>query len=80
MQVKIFFGSAIAHLNGKDMQLTLPEGATVADVYDYLQHERPLLFSRLVAAQTFVNGVRALPTLPLSDGAEIWFISHFIGG
>lgn len=80
IHVEFHFGTAIAHLQGKTIKADLEEGAKVRDAVAYLRKEHPLIATRLVAAQAFINAHRVTLDTQLHDGDEIWFISHIIGG
>lgn len=62
------------------LTVTLSEGATIADLLDYLRATYPVLGPKLEAAVPTVAGRHVSPTAPLAAGQEVAFLLPVAGG
>ncbi|MGH7873383.1 MAG: MoaD/ThiS family protein, partial [Candidatus Binatia bacterium] len=84
------FGAARLFAKTKEIPLSLPKGATLAQVYSALADKLPVLINRVIAAdgRSLVSGyacnvngldfVRA-PTAPVNSGDKIFILSADAG-
>jgi len=79
MIVKVKFAATVADIRG-NMEITLPDEATLADLLEYFRTHRPLLADRIKVAYPISKGRTIMKTEPLSDGQEIVFMSALAGG
>ncbi len=81
MEVRIRFGTGIARsAPAPVIALQLPEGATVADVYDRLAAQDPRLADALRSALPIIGGVHADRGHELSPGDEVALLAPISGG
>ena len=81
MEVRIRLGSGIARLTAAPMlTLELPEGATVADLYDHLAGSHPELGLALRSALPVVHGSHVERQRSLAHGEEVALLSPVAGG
>jgi molybdopterin converting factor small subunit len=81
MIVRIRLGSSLARLAPAPMlSLELPDGATVADLYDRLAGTAPELTPALAAALPLVEGEHIERGHRLAHGQEIALLTPVAGG
>jgi molybdopterin converting factor small subunit len=81
MEVRIRLGTRIAPLAPAPvLTLELPDGATVADLYDRLAGQYPDLAPALGGALPIVQGVHVERGQALAHGAEVALITPVSGG
>jgi molybdopterin converting factor small subunit len=81
MIVHVRLSAALAQVAGVPrVALTLPEGATVADLLAELRQQYPLLESRLATALPFVGGSHAAAADEVTDRAEVALLLPAAGG
>ena len=81
MQVRVLYFALIRERAGERQQeLTLPEGATVADLMAHLSERHPDLAEPLETAVIAVNKQFAFPQEPLKEGDEIAIFPPVSGG
>ena len=81
MQIRVqLHGLLTAGLDDPDqpLELTLPEGTDVADVFEALHERSPMIDAR--ACLALVNGVKVPLDWPLHDGDEVGLYHLFSGG
>lgn len=62
------------------LQVSLAEGATVADLVATLTDRHPELQQQLHAAVPMLGGVHATPQTPLTPGREVALLTPIAGG
>lgn len=67
-------------LERKSETISLPEGATVGDLYAYLAGQDDTAASILNQTRPFINGHQADRDAPLREGAEVIFMRPIAGG
>jgi molybdopterin converting factor small subunit len=81
VQVRIRLGSGIARLAPSPMlTLELPEGATVAELYDSLGASHPELAPALRSTLAVVGGSQVERRRPLRHGEEVALLLPVAGG
>ena len=81
MEVRIRLGSAIARLApAPSMSLELPDGATVADLYERLADRHPELAPALRSALPLVAGAHVERDRELAHGDEVALLTPVAGG
>jgi sulfur carrier protein ThiS len=81
MQVTANFHGIIGDMVGRKQQaVTLPDGATIADLRAELDRNGERAAAVLKQARTFLNGHLAPKETVLVDGAEITFMRPIGGG
>jgi molybdopterin converting factor small subunit len=81
VKVRIRLGSAIARLApAPTLSIELPEGATVADLYEQLGVEHPEIAPTLGSALALVEGAHVQRGRPLSNGDEVALLTPVSGG
>ena len=67
-------------LERKSEHVTLPDGATVADLIQHLTADDDTAASVLKQTRPFINGQQAERASALQDGAEVIFMRPIAGG
>lgn len=81
MQIPVRLSAALAQVSGTPrLQVTVSDGATVADVIAALTALHPGLASRLQRAVAMVGGRHAALADPVNDGEEVAFLLPVSGG
>ena len=81
MQIPVRLSAALAQISGTPrLQVTVSDGATVADVIEALTALHPGLASRLQRAVPMVGGRHAAPEDRINDGEEVAFLLPVAGG
>ena len=81
MQIPVRLSAALAQISGTPrLQVTVSDGATVADVIEALTALHPGLASRLQRAVPMVGGRHAAPEDQVNDGEEVAFLLPVAGG
>ncbi len=81
MQVTVKYQGIITDmLQRKSHQITLPDGATVADLLATLTTDDDRAQSILKQTRAFIDGKQADRAAPLADGAEVIFMRPIAGG
>jgi molybdopterin converting factor small subunit len=81
MIVRIRLGSSLARFAPAPLlKLELPDGATVADLYDCLSTRTPELAPALASALPVLGGVHVERSRTLSPGEEIALLTPVAGG
>jgi len=81
MQIPVRLSAALAQISGTPrLQVTVSDGATVADVIEALTALHPDLASRLQRAVPMVAGRHADPGDQVNDGEEVAFLLPVAGG
>ncbi|MGI9253643.1 MAG: MoaD/ThiS family protein [Thermomicrobiales bacterium] len=81
MQVIVNYQGIIGDMIGrKQQEVTLPEGATVADLRAELDRQGERAAAVLKQARPFVNGHLVVRETELADGANVTFMRPIGGG
>jgi molybdopterin converting factor small subunit len=81
MIVRIRLGSSLARFAPAPLlKLELPDGATVADLYDCLSARTPELAPALASALPVLGGTHVERSRTLSPGEEIALLTPVAGG
>lgn len=81
MIVRIRLGSSLARFAPAPLlQLELPDGATIEDLYDCLSTRTPELAPALASALPVLGGVHVERSRTLSPGEEIALLTPVAGG
>jgi molybdopterin synthase catalytic subunit/molybdopterin synthase sulfur carrier subunit len=81
MIVRIRLGSSLARLAPAPvLKVELPDGATVAELYDDLATRTPELGPALASALALLEGEHVEPGRPLANGQEIALLTPVAGG
>src|SRR5512142_232163 len=81
MQIKVLFFGVLKDLAGRrDDTVTLPDGATVADVLAYYAQQYPRLRTYLPAVATAVNEVYSARSAGLRHGDQVGLLPPVSGG
>ena len=81
MEMTVRYQGIIADMLGrKTQQVTLPDDATVADLFEVITAGDDTAKAILKQTRAFINGQQAERTAPLSDGAEVIFMRPIAGG
>jgi molybdopterin converting factor small subunit len=81
LEVRIRLGSSLARFApGPMLRLELPNGATVADLYDRLADGTPELGQALSSALPVIDGEHVERDRPLSHGQEVALLTPVAGG
>ena len=81
MQIRVLFFGMLKDLVGRsDELISLPEGATVADLLAHYESKAPRLKSYLPSVALSVNQEYASPEAPLSDMDEVGLLPPVSGG
>lgn len=81
MQIKIRLGPGLAqHASSPRLRATLAEGATVADVVEFLGNHYPALEQPLTRAVPIVSGRHVTLSETLQDGQEVSLLFPIAGG
>lgn len=81
MKVRIRLGSAIARLApSPTMSIELPDGATVADLYERLGATHPEIAPALGSALALVGGAHVQRGQALANGDEVALLTPVSGG
>lgn len=81
MIVTVRYQGIIADMLGrKSEQVTLPDGATIGDLFARLTDDDDTAQNVLKQTRAFIDGKQADRTAPLSDGAEVIFMRPIAGG
>jgi molybdopterin converting factor small subunit len=67
-------------LERKTEQVTLPEGATVEDLFQHLTGDDDTVAAILKQTRPFINGQQADRSSALENGAEVLFMRPIAGG
>lgn len=79
MKVYVKFGASVAEPRSK-MEVSLENGATVADLIRHIQETKPAFGRRLDGTLVIANGRNLVPSEKLKEGQEIMFVSALAGG
>jgi molybdopterin converting factor small subunit len=82
MQIPVRLGSGLSQYNSGSprLQLSLPEGATVAQLIDQLAENYPAMRERLGSAVAVIAGRHASPTETLAASEEVALLIPISGG
>ncbi|MGA2924866.1 MAG: MoaD/ThiS family protein [Solirubrobacteraceae bacterium] len=81
MEVRIRLGSAIAQLAPAPvLSVELPDGATIADLYDCLAANNPELGTALRSALPVIGGAHVQRGATLAHGDEVALLTPVSGG
>lgn len=81
MQIQTRLSGELAQQVGMArLSVTLPDGATVADLLDWLRQQYPTTTARLETAVPIIAGRHVSPTEPLADGQEVALLLPIAGG
>lgn len=81
MRVKVLlFASLRAIVGGRQVEIELPDGATVGALYEHLAAANPALTERRAHIMIAVNGERQGDDHVLTDGAEVALLPPVSGG
>ena len=81
MTITVKFQGIIADMLGsRTAQVTVPDGATVADLYALLAEKSVSASSILKQTRPFIDGQQADRATQLSDGVEVIFMRPIAGG
>lgn len=81
MTVTVKYQGIIADmLARKSEHVTLPEGATIADLLTALTNEDDHTEAILKQTRAFIDGKQADRAAPLTEGAEVIFMRPIAGG
>jgi molybdopterin synthase sulfur carrier subunit len=81
MQISVRLSSGLSQYTGSSrLQVTLPEGGTVADLLDSLRHEHPALRQHLDVSVAVISGRHVSPAERLLSGEEVAFLIPISGG
>jgi MoaE-MoaD fusion protein len=81
MRIRVLFFGMLKDLAGQaDASLTLPEHATIADVFDHYQSRIPRLRDLRPSLAVSVNQQYAASNFPLKDGDEVALLPPVSGG
>jgi MoaE-MoaD fusion protein len=81
VRVRVRLGAGLSRIAGRpQLQVELPEGATVADVLRRVGETHPDVADGLGSALTVVNGSQADDARTLADGEEVSVLLPVAGG
>lgn len=81
MRINVRMSAGLAHATGQPrLTLTLPDGATVADVVAHLVTQQPALASPLQRALPMARGQHVDQQTALHDGEELLLLLPAAGG
>ncbi|MEJ2711104.1 MAG: MoaD/ThiS family protein [Anaerolineales bacterium] len=81
MQIPVRLGSGLSQYSGSPrLQLSMPEGTTVAQLIDQLGESYPQMRARLGSTVAVISGRHASPTETLSAGEEVALLIPISGG
>lgn len=81
MQIQVRLSAALSQYTGRPrLQVTLTEGATIADLVAHLATQFPALHGHLDHAVPFVAGRHAGPTDTLAPEQEVLLLVPIAGG
>ena len=81
MNITVKFQGIIADMLGrKTDSITLPDGATVDDLFAALTSGDETASAVLKQTRAFINGHQAEKSAPLADGAEVIYMRPIAGG
>ena len=67
-------------LSRKTQQVTVPDGATIDDLFATITSQDDTAQTILKQTRAFIDGKQADRAAPLSDGAEVIFMRPIAGG
>jgi molybdopterin converting factor subunit 1 len=76
----LFFATLRDHMGTRQVQVSLPDGAGVADLKAHLVASRPGAEDALEIALVAINQEYAFAGAEIPDGAEVAFFPHVSGG
>ncbi|MFN2163701.1 MAG: MoaD/ThiS family protein [Candidatus Promineifilaceae bacterium] len=81
MKVRVrLSGELAAQIGRPRLTLTLADGATVANLADWLHREYPASTPLLNTAVPIISGRHVTPSEPLADNQEVAFLLPIAGG
>ena len=81
MEISVRFGHGLAQQAGLSrLRITIPEGATVADLMRQLSAAHPSLMQQLATSVAVVAGNHVNTDEPLSEGQEVALLMPISGG
>ncbi len=81
MQITVKYPGIVGDmLERKSEQATLPDGATVEDLFQHLTADDDTVAAILKQTRPFINGQQTDRASALQDGAEVIFMRPIAGG